>query len=787
MIRLKTVVAAFLLVAFFAALTGATAAQGLTPSMSQPSAEQPAVTGDPSPNDIRELMRLLSDREMVEWLKNRAAETGQGTSSASVTSYRETVAKLIAGARNRVHDIVTAFASLPEGIETLKNRADEIVPPGRGLRAATYVVIFLFVGAGLEWLFWQYFQPVRLRIEISRPERLAHRFAAAAGRLALAAAAVAVFAVGSIGTFLAFDWPPILEWMIVNLLLGVVVLRAVIALCTFLFAPRISRLRLVPLSEVAARQAYRWVVGTAFVWVGGLLIADAPRRMAVATNSGPGGYATAEAVAGIAGIITSLVVIAAIWRLSPKVRAAEAATGRHGRRLSRYNFAPVVQTVLVILIMVSWFGGIQQVTGTLIIAALVLPLLHLARVLIDHFYDEAERPLALPRRGEPGDTDETVSATQDPLAAVTSDSSESAESGPAAAEPVVDRYDYQRPIVHRLARLLIIIGSILALGAVWGVNILALSSTSTGLGRVAGIAVDISAALLVADLIWTWAKTAIDRRLEETGSIQNDLGPGPEARILTLLPIFRMTLLIVLLTVVGLTLLSSLGVNIAPILAGAGVIGIAVGFGAQALVRDVFSGIFFLLDDAFRVGEYIEMENLRGTVESMSLRSLKVRHHRGAVHTIPFGELKSLTNYSRDWVMMKLEFRVPFDTDIMLVKKIVKRVGAELLANENYGKHIIETLKSQGVRRMEEFNMVVGVKFMTKPGAQWVIRRDAYQKLRDEFDKNGISFAERNVKVQVVSDHPLTEEQKNAAVGAAQNAIEQQIGPEGAAPAPDEP
>ena len=157
---------------------------------------------------------------------------------------------------------------------------------------------------------------------------------------------------------------------------------------------------------------------------------------------------------------------------------------------------------------------------------------------------------------------------------------------------------------------------------------------------------------------------------------------------------------------------------------------------------------------------------------------------RGMVHTIPFGELKSLTNYSRDWVIMKLEFRVPFETDLKLVKKLVKKIGAELLENEVYGKSIIQTLKSQGVRRMEEFNMVVGVKFMTKPGEQWLIRRDAYQKVRDAFDANGIGFAERNVKVQVMADQPIGEETRKAVVGAAQDAVEQQLPP---VPIADEP
>jgi small-conductance mechanosensitive channel len=164
---------------------------------------------------------------------------------------------------------------------------------------------------------------------------------------------------------------------------------------------------------------------------------------------------------------------------------------------------------------------------------------------------------------------------------------------------------------------------------------------------------------------------------------------------------------------------------------------------------------------------------------------LRVRHHLGAIHTIPFGELSSLTNYSRDWVIMRLEFRVPFDTDLMLVKKIVKKIGAEMQEHETYGKDIIQTLKSQGVRRMEEFNMVIGVKFMCKPGAQWLMRRDAYHRLRDEFETNGIHFAQRNVKVEVQGNQPLDEAARKAIAGAVQDSFEPAR--DGQAALPDEP
>src|ERR687883_690604 len=112
---------------------------------------------------------------------------------------------------------------------------------------------------------------------------------------------------------------------------------------------------------------------------------------------------------------------------------------------------------------------------------------------------------------------------------------------------------------------------------------------------------------------------------------------------------------------VSMIMLSALGVDIGPLLAGAGVVGIAVGFGCQKLVQDIVAGIFFLIDDAFRVGEYVEAGGLKGTVEAISIRSMRLRHHRGAVQTLPFGELKSVKNHSRDWVIIKLDFRVPYD------------------------------------------------------------------------------------------------------------------------------
>jgi small-conductance mechanosensitive channel len=222
-----------------------------------------------------------------------------------------------------------------------------------------------------------------------------------------------------------------------------------------------------------------------------------------------------------------------------------------------------------------------------------------------------------------------------------------------------------------------------------------------------------------------------------------------------LYPLLRKAVLIVIVAAVALTLLSSFGINIAPLLAGAGVIGVAIGFGAQTLVRDIVSGIFYLAEDAFRVGEYVEFGQIRGTVESISLRFLRLRHHRGAIHTIPFGEIRWLTNQSRDWQLMNLEFRVPFDTDVKLVRSLIKRIGEELMQDAELGSWLLEPVKSRGVVRMDEFCMVIGVKFTTRPGdGQFMVRREVYHRILEAFDANGIRFSDRHVRVEMIGDKP---------------------------------
>ncbi len=281
------------------------------------------------------------------------------------------------------------------------------------------------------------------------------------------------------------------------------------------------------------------------------------------------------------------------------------------------------------------------------------------------------------------------------------------------------------------------------------------SMFETGIGRrILDGAVSIATTVLVAAIAWEAISIAIDRKLGArfAGAAAHhdpeDETANVASRAETLLPLLRSFLWFAMVAIVGMIGLSSVGVNIGPLLAGAGVVGLAIGFGAQTLVRDIVSGIFFLIDDAFRVGEYIEFGNIRGEVEKISVRSLTLRHHRGAIHVVPFGELKTVSNYNRDWAIFKMEFSLPYETDVEKVRKLIKNIGQDLMADPEHGRKFLEPLKSQGVVAFGESAIVIRIKFKCKPREQFVLRRIVSQRIKAAFDQNGIAFAYPRVVVE---------------------------------------
>ncbi|WP_422384995.1 mechanosensitive ion channel family protein [Roseibium album] len=690
------------------------------------STEVEDTVAEPSPNDIKELARLLADPTIVNWLEQRA-DALNGESAPENQSFRDIAAQGLEAVQARVRQVGVALTLLPQAPSIISSTWQQELSPREQLNLVVLLIIFVFVGAGLEWLYWRYAGFVRRRIELHQSTTYLEKTRSALTRLALVSGGAFCFSLGTIGTFVIFEWPQNSYDFVLELLISLVIMRAIAAIALFALAPRVEALRLVPLSRQDARLLYLGVMVTSAVMLFGGSLAET--IVLLGQNEAAGLAIDISAAAA-----TTVLVILLLWLLYAR-----------SERQRRFILMPVLGSFVVLMLFILWLIGAYSLAGTLAVIALLVPIERILRRTIEHAF-KANRPD--PVSDEPdGDSD---------------------------VEEEADHGIYL-PVAIRLGRFVVVVTAVVSIGLFWGVQPWNLSAVNSTPAQIVRILVDVMVAFLIGDLIWTATKTAIDRRMAAMPKLQPGVAPGPEARMATLLPLIKKVVLVTILVMVALIGLSSMGINITPLLAGAGVVGLAIGFGAQALVRDIVSGVFFLIDDAFRVGEYIEMGDLRGTVESMSIRSLQVRHHRGAVHTIPFGELKSLTNYSRDWVMMKLEFRVPFDTDLKLAKKIVKRIDAELQDNPEYGKNFLQPLKFQGVRRMEEFNMVVGVKFMTKPGEQWTIRRDAYQRIRDEFEKAGINFAQRNVKVEVIGAEDMSEETKEQATSAAMDAIEQQV------------
>jgi len=296
-------------------------------------------------------------------------------------------------------------------------------------------------------------------------------------------------------------------------------------------------------------------------------------------------------------------------------------------------------------------------------------------------------------------------------------------------------------------------------------------------------ALDVIVIIFIGYILYHFFRIWIDSKIEDevgdapVGELGDEGGETGASRLATLLPLFRGAILATVVIAIALIALMEIGINVSPLFAGAGVVGLAVGFGSQTLVRDIFSGAFFLLDDAFRKGEYIDIGDVKGTVEKISVRSFQLRHHLGALNTIPFGEIRVLTNFSRDWVIMKLPLRVTYDTDVEKVRKLIKNLGVALLDDPVIGQNFIQPLKSQGVIEMQDSAMIIRVKFMTKPGDQWLVRKKVYEEIRELFAREGIHFAHRQVTVRLADGNAddLTPKQKEAVLGAAQSVVDEDI------------
>ncbi|MEP6972329.1 MAG: mechanosensitive ion channel family protein, partial [Betaproteobacteria bacterium] len=524
-------------------------------------------------------------------------------------------------------------------------------------------------------------------IMASRLDSPAERLRAAAARFGFGASWIAAFAVGSIGAFLAFDWPPVLRDALLRLLVALVIVRMARVFGRVLFAPGGPRFRLLPMDTPSAWFWHRRMLAN-MVWVA-LQYALIEWLVGQQVDEG-----VIRVVAYGLYLVQLALVMEMVWRRPGP---------RDERHVSMNWFLTVSLVVLLLLRVVGAFPVFWL--GT--IALGLFGCMHLIVAIAGQLQRGPDAALGAPFVPSIGAT-----------------------------------------AVVRAIRLVLIIAAGLLLAYHWGIPLTQLFTGSNVTARILRGFFSVVTIALFADLIWFVFKAMLERRLAQAQSVgERDAHAGQATRLRTVLPILRNVSFVTLALIAVLTALSALGVDIAPMVAGAGVLGIAVGFGAQTLVKDIVSGVFFLFDDAFRVGEYIQSGSYKGTVESFSLRSVRLRHHRGPVYTVPFGVLGAVQNMSRDWVIDKLSIGITYDSDLEKARKLIKKIGQDLAADPEMGPQILEPLKMQGVEQFGDFAIQIRMKMMTRPGEQFVIRRKAYAAIKTAFDANGIKFAFPTVQV----------------------------------------
>ncbi|MHC2479673.1 mechanosensitive ion channel family protein [Rhizobium leguminosarum] len=658
----------------------------------------PASTAEPTNSSapIRVIIELPNDdsgRALVGRIVPGNQEPAQPV-AVSQEAAPTSIATSLQDLRQRLLTLVDAVPTLPGQIQSairVFQTDDRIEPVGLILA----VILFVAGGFVAQRLAWWSGRGL-LHFVLNAPaDTVRQRIKLHAARLSMGLLALVGYLIGSLGAFILFPWPAVFRDIALILLSAALMVRLGVLVGRIVIAPgaRLPHMRLLTLVTSLAWFWYYWLLGIVAVLAAGWATIE------VMGTIGASPILADLFTAAWLGVV-SIAFIVMIWL-------------RHfrsdGPPVSR--LVCVAFSASILLSWLLWVSGLRAAFWTVIIITL-LPL--------------------------------TVSVAHDIIRRII----QSGE-GQAVEDPAI--VGWSVVIMQTLRNGLIVVAALLIARA-WNVNLSDLAAAETVTTRLIRAGIRIVIVLLVTDVIWKLASTLIDSQMAVASrSVQEGHQEGPDARrrqrLNTLLPILRNVLFLAIGAVGFLMILDAVGIQIGPLLAGAGVVGIAVGFGAQTLVKDIISGVFYLFDDAFRIGEYIQAAKYKGTVEGFSLRSIRLRHHRGPVTIVPFGELGAVQNLSRDWVIDIITLTLNYDSDLEEVRKTIKRIGVELLEDAELGPNIIEPLKMQGIEQMADYGVQIRLKFMTKPGEQFGVRRKALAMLKKTFAEKGIQFATPTVHV----------------------------------------
>jgi small-conductance mechanosensitive channel len=491
--------------------------------------------------------------------------------------------------------------------------------------------------------------------------------------------------------------------------------RAVVLLGEFLFASGAPRLRMLPLADAWATFGEHWVLRLVIVLGVGVTLAETPVPLGLTDAAHLG---IAKAVALVGHVMIAVLLLQIRRPVADWIRAKCATSGLL-RFLANW-IADIWAPLAVFLVMALWFIWALDVRNgyeaLLQRGGLSLLILIGARVIAIVTFGLLGRIFDISN---------------------------------GAGSVALQRAQRYYPLFRRLVSLVVLVAAAALVLSVWDVHVWRIFTGNFVGRRLTSACATIAIAVFVALLIWEAINVSIERRLHrwtDSGDLMR------AARLRTLLPMLRSSLLIGIGLIVGLTGFSELGVNIGPLLAGASVLGVALGLGAQKVVQDFLTGTFLLMENAMQVGDWVTLAGLSGTVEYLSIRTVRLRGGDGALHTVPFSSVSTVTNSNRGLGNASVKISVAYGQDLDLAVNTLKEIGAGLREDPAFKDGIIGDFSYWGVDQVDGAMVTLLGQLQCRDTARWPTQREFNRRIADAFRERGIVIANPLRNVLVPSD-----------------------------------
>ncbi|WP_043359189.1 mechanosensitive ion channel domain-containing protein [Belnapia sp. F-4-1] len=616
-------------------------------------------------------------------------------------------------------DAVRSMADLPALWEATVQLARDPVAQTRMLDAAWKLLLLVGLGLAAEAAVARAFGRLRRWLDAAAPREhekwtWLKRMPLVLLRLLLDLLPIAAFGLtvyGLIGLVKPLPTTRLVGLMIAHVYMGS---RTAYALARALLSPASNHLRLIPCSQQAAAASIGWLRRLMLVGVGGYVVAEAGLFLGLP-------WAAYDAIINVTLLVNSLLLVRLVLQqreaVASTLRAKPLEPGEVPDRTRlvlrglRNRLAEIWHVMVILWLVAGWVvwalaleNGFQRLAwGT----ALTLLVVGVAKALDEGFIRLTDRLL-------------------DPM----HDLAKRWPGLPARAATYV-------PPVRAAVSVVIGAAAVVLLLETWGFGALAWFRDGTLGNRLVQTLFNIACTLLLALVVWEVANSSIQRRLTR---LARDSHAARSARVRTLLPMLRTVLGVFILVFVILNALSQLGLNVAPLLAGAGVVGLAIGFGSQTLVKDVITGVFLLLEDAVAVGDVVNVGGKGGVVEHLSIRSIKLRDGDGSIHIVPFSTVTTVTNSTRDFAFAMVDILVAYETDTDAAGAAIKEVVAEMRSEARFKTAIRDEFDFWGVDSLGQVGVQIRGRVRTEPTQRWPVQREMMRRVKRRFYEMGINI-----------------------------------------------